>query len=329
MNSADTLPIDATLKLWLDRFSSAQNASALAIPWHSFHPGSGKRKEHLVLGFLTHGNEFGTLPAAVRLLEALREKRLQPAGPVSIVLGNVAAACQNQRFLEEDLNRVFTFDQEPKSLERRRAEELRPLFDEADFFLDFHQTQTPTESAFWTFPWEGDLGSWARVIGAAPLGLTRAAGGSFSKGRCCIDEYVRSRGRPALTAEVGEKGWDEEQAERTFVASMRLIEAYDAVKLGQQQLETLARGAEAVRWFETRDIVPARSGADALRPGLGNWTEVEEGELLSAPGCPELRASHSGRVLFPKYPRPGDPPAPELYRLGVALDNPDSLGASQ
>lgn len=282
-----------------------------------------------MLGFLTHGNEFGTLPAAVELLQSLKEGRLNPLGPVSIVLGNVAAAEANQRFLEEDLNRVFTFDQEAESLERRRAEQLRPLFDQADFFLDFHQTQTPTESAFWTFPWEGDLGLWARVIGAAPVGLTRAAGGSFSKGRCCIDEYVRGRGRPALTAEVGEKGWDDEQAARTLDASLKLIEAYDVVMCGQHQLATLAHHQAPIAWFETRDIVPARSPEDALRPGLGNWTQVEQGELLSAPGTPEIRASAAGRVLFPKYPRPGDPLAPELFRLGVALEDPDSLGGSQ
>ncbi len=314
-----------SLSVWLERFRQAAKPSPLSVPWHSFHPGRGLRKKHLLLGFITHGNELGTLPAAVRLIEEMAAGTLIADGPVSVLLGNVPAAHANVRFLEEDLNRVCTFDQVATSWERRRATEIRPLLDSVDFFLDFHQTQTPTSSAFWTFPWEMDLGLWARVIGAAPLGLTRAPGGSFSQGTCCLDEYVRARARPALTAELGTKGWDDTQAENAYHSSVRLIRAYDQICTGQHQLQTLAAAQPEVRWFETRSIVPAKTVHDALRPGLGNWVAVTKGELLSADTSPEIRASEDGMILFPKYPRLGDPPPPELFRLGVALDDPNAL----
>lgn len=279
----------------------------------------------MLLGFITHGNELGTLPAAVRLVEEMAAETLLFDGPVSVLLGNVPAAESNVRFLEEDLNRVCTFDQPPTSWERRRAAEIRPLLDSVDFFLDFHQTQTPTSSAFWTFPWDADLGLWARVIGAAPRGLTRPPGGAFSSGTCCLDEYVRGRGKPALTAELGTKGWDDAQAESAYESSLRLIQAYDQVCAGRDQLQALALAQPQVSWYETRDIVAAKSASDALRPGLGNWVAVEKGELLSAESSPEIRASHQGMILFPKYPKAGDPPPPELFRLGVALEDPSVL----
>src|SRR5690606_38758114 len=180
---------------------------------------------HVVIGFITHGNEWGTLPAALWLQRDLAEGAIPLAGPVTLLLGNREAALRNERYLEEDFNRVFTFDRSADNLERRRADEVRPLLDAADFFLDFHQTQTPTESAFWTFPWTGDLPLWARAIGGAPVGLTRRAGGVSSAGKCCLDEYVRNRGKMGITLEVGVKGPDLQQAELAYASAKRFIHA--------------------------------------------------------------------------------------------------------
>src|SRR5690606_41356832 len=58
-----------------------------------------------------------------------------------------------------------------------------------------------------------------------------------------------------------------------------------------------------------------------------NWTPVQGGELLSAVGAPEIRASVPGRILFPKYPRPSEPPPPELFRLAVPVEDPNRLFA--
>ncbi len=281
-------------------------------------------ERHLVLGCLTHGNEFGTLPAALRLVRALANGEVQTRSRVTILLGNTDAALAGQRFLEEDFNRVFTFDRPASSHERRLAERVRPILDDADVFIDFHQTQTPTSSAFWTFPWQDDLGDWANALAAAPLGLTRAAGQSFSPGTCCLDEYVRGRGRVGLTLEVGERGHDPAQAEITYRAMLRAIALVDSGARGAALRAVLPEGAP-VRWFATREVVSVRTGAERLRAGLCNWTAVDEGELLSEAGTPEIRASAAGYVLFPKYPAPGTPPPPELCRLATAVVDPAEL----
>lgn len=310
--------------LWLERMAPNMQESPWEVPWHFYCAGSGRRQEHVVIGFVTHGNEMGTLPAAGRLVEELVDGTLLPEGPVSILLGNIEACRENERFLEEDFNRVFTFDGAAASLERQRADEVRPLLDQADIFLDFHQTQTPTESAFWTFPWSTERGQWARVIGAAPMGLTRAPGGAFSAGRRCLDEYVRDRGKEGLTAELGMKGWHVEQAKEAYKASLRLIAAADSIALGEATLAELSREGRDIEWYQTRHIVPQVSKQHVLREGVGNWQAVEKGELLSAPGAPKIEAAESGRVLFPKYPHAEDPIAPELYRLGVPISDPDA-----
>jgi predicted deacylase len=275
---------------------------------------------HTVVGCLIHGNEHGTLPAAISLVEALNAGRVRPKGPVTVLIGNTEAALADKRFLEEDFNRVFTFDRPAASLERKLAERVRPILDAADVFLDLHQTQTPTAQAFWTFPWSTEMGLWARALQAAKVALTRPAGQSFSAGTCCLDEYVRNRGKVGITVEVGYKGQDPAQSAHSYEVMTRLIAIVDRVASGQS-LESIALEASEVRAYKTADIVPAATAQHRLRPGLGNWTPVQQGELLSATGAPELRASVEGFVLFPKYPGPADPPPPELFRLAqLVLD---------
>lgn len=314
------MKVDDLLEAFVHRAQLDPNG----VPFTSHFPGDSATRPgfHLVLGFITHGNEWGTLPAALRLQDELTRGVLSSKVPVTLLLGNPSAARQNVRFLEEDFNRVFTFDRPAENGERLRAEEVRPLLDNADFFLDFHQTQTPTASAFWTFPWGGDLGKWARVLGGAPRGLTRATKGAFSPGKCCLDEYVRSRDKMGLTVEVGTKGPDPAQAQMTYDVASRFIRVLSELASGQGTLSAMAEACPAIEWFETRAVVPAQSAKHHLRPGIGNWTLVSAGELLSPPGAPEIRAPESGYILFPKYYSTGDPVPPELFRIGAPLGDP-------
>lgn len=319
------VPLDETvIRQLLDRFRRVTTDSPFGYEWAYHHRGSGRHPRHVVIGCLIHGNESGTLPAACELAEALRDGTVVSGGPVTLLLGNVEAALADQRFLEEDFNRVFTFDRPAVSLERRLAERVRPVLDAADVFLDLHQTQTPTERPFWTFPWSTELGHWARALQAAPVALTRAAGQAFSQGTCCLDEYVRNRGRVGITVEIGLRGQDATQAANALATMQRLIRIVDRIAEGEP-IETLAQAAPAVQYFTTAHVVPALTKSHRLRPGVHNWTPVTAGEILSPPGGPELVAPEAGFVLFPKYPGPNDPPPPELYRLARQVVDPGEL----
>jgi succinylglutamate desuccinylase len=281
----------------------------------------------LLIGFGVHGNEWGTLPAAVALAHHLTAGQVVTHGPVSLLLGNLDALRNDTRFVEEDLNRVFSFDQAAQSLERRRAVQLRPLLEDADFFLDLHQTQTPTESAFWTFPWSNELAAWARVIGAAPRGLVRAPGGAFAPGRKCLDEYVRDRGKCGITVEMGEKGASVEQARAAYQAVLRLIHAYDECAGGETSPEQLAERMPAIDWYQTVEVLSPPEKTSRLRSGFACFTAVKKGEVLSQPGQVPLIAAQSGVLLFPKYPAAGEEAPPELVRLATPVFNPHEVYA--
>lgn len=115
---------------------------------HSFD--SGRPGPTVMLQALTHGNEFCGAHALIEVLES----GLRPqAGKLIVAFANVAAFARfdfddpdASRYIDEDYNRVWGDDvlHGPRdSAELRRARELRPFVDEADFLLDLHSMHEP------------------------------------------------------------------------------------------------------------------------------------------------------------------------------------------
>src|SRR5512134_2353640 len=111
----------------------------------SGHPGPT-----VMLQALTHGNEFC---GALALIEVLESGIRPQAGRLIIAFANVEAFAgfdfddpDASRYVDEDYNRVWADDAlfGPRdSVELRRARELRPFVDAADFLLDIHSMHEP------------------------------------------------------------------------------------------------------------------------------------------------------------------------------------------
>ena len=272
---------------------------------------------------MIHGNEHGSLPAAVRLVEALNDGALRFGGKVTVFLGNPEASLADARYLEADLNRVFMDTGESRH-EDQRAQELMPILDTADVFLDFHQTILPTARPFYIFPWHEEGWLWARAIGGSPVWVTRDPRVGFSSGTKCSDEYVTDRGRPGMTLELSQKGFSPAAEALCFDAMVATLAAADAAHSGEA-IATQAAAMPELEFMTAAHIEPFDDPAKMLRPGLVNFQQVRRGEALNAPSTPPLVAPADGVLLFPKYPDrvDGEARAPwprEIYRLVTPLD---------
>lgn len=109
---------------------------------------SGRPGPHAAITALVHGNEIcGAIALDAMLRKGVRPRR----GRLSLAFVNVAAyqaydpaRPEAGRFLEEDLNRVWsseTLDGPRTSRELERARALRPVIDAADYLLDIHSMQ--------------------------------------------------------------------------------------------------------------------------------------------------------------------------------------------
>jgi predicted deacylase len=111
---------------------------------------SGRPGPTVMVQALTHGNEFC---GAIALDWLLREGFRPARGRLTVAFANVAAFFRfdvddpdASRFIDEDYNRVWADEVlfGPRdSIELRRARQLQPFVDAADFMLDLHSMHEP------------------------------------------------------------------------------------------------------------------------------------------------------------------------------------------
>jgi predicted deacylase len=111
---------------------------------------SGRPGPTVMVQALTHGNEFS---GAIALDALLKSKIRNEKGKLILAFANVAAFERfdfddpdRSRYIDEDYNRVWADDViggSRDSAELRRARELRPFVDAADYLLDLHTMTEP------------------------------------------------------------------------------------------------------------------------------------------------------------------------------------------
>jgi hypothetical protein len=121
---------------------------------HVWHFEAGTPGPAVMVQALTHGNELCGAIALDGLLADLQDGRLRPQrGSLTLAFANVAAYARwdtanpdRSRYVEEDYNRVWAddaLDGPRDTVELRRARQLRPFVDAADFLLDIHSMHEP------------------------------------------------------------------------------------------------------------------------------------------------------------------------------------------
>lgn len=171
---------------------------------------SGKLGKRLMVFGAIHGDEHCGPKAMERIMASIRSGTVRLiAGSVRFVpVCNPEAYARNVRYVEANLNRVFTRSSDPHTYEARCANELCALLDtEADVLLDVHSTSAPGPlSVFIDYPtpeierFAESLGpnyvllDWPAVYASNPHGFTSV----------CTSDYAHSIGIPSVTIECGQ-----------------------------------------------------------------------------------------------------------------------------
>lgn len=123
-----------------------------------WHFDSGTPGRHVMVTALVHGNEL----CGAWALKGLLEAGVRPArGCLTLAFCNLAAFdgfdavnFDAARFVDEDLNRQWSADRlaDACTVERRRALELLPFVQRADWLLDLHSMHEPGDALLLTGP---------------------------------------------------------------------------------------------------------------------------------------------------------------------------------
>ena len=189
---------------------------------------SEKRGKRLLILGAVHGNETCGPIAIGKLIAGLNTGaiRLERGSLTCVPVCNERAYSKNIRMTEDNLNRVFRHHDEPDSYEKQLANELVPLFADADYVLDLH-----------SMPSGHDAYAFADKTTPEVLGLSEATGVPYimtgwpelfeNTGDSSAGEYAISLGKIAVSVECGQHGTEES----THVAYGAIINVLKYLKI--------------------------------------------------------------------------------------------------
>jgi len=143
---------------------------------------SGKPGPHVLINALTHGNEICGMVAATHLLDTGVRPKI---GTLTVSFSHIEAynafdadKPYDNRQIVHNLNRIWSaemLDGAEDSPELRRARELRPVVDAADYILDIHSTSQDVVP-FWVYPAYERNAEVALAVGVPPVHLVMPNG---------------------------------------------------------------------------------------------------------------------------------------------------------
>jgi len=292
----------------------------------------------LVIGAL-HGNEPAGVRALELVLEALElERRDNPnfnfRGKLVGLVGNLQAFRTHQRFLEQDLNRMWTED----FLEAIKASnhenltnesrEVRHLFDcivaecqasksETTVFLDLHTTSA--EGGVFSIPTdEAESLQLARNLGApAIVGLQASISGTLLgfaiKGGFSIkpsESKIKNPTSPICVAFEAGQHESPQSTTRSAIAIVRCLRAMESISIKDVMdfeatltLPNFAYIPPIVR-FRYAHHIEAEDGFK-MRPGYINFQPILQGEHLADDIHGPVLSPDKGLILMPLYQAKG------------------------
>ncbi len=290
----DTAPLEV-----LPRDLSAYRQGNTGIDYvHRFE--SGKPGPHVLINALTHGNEICGMVAATHLLDTSVRPKI---GTLTVSFANIEAYNAfdidnpyENRQLVHNLNRIWSpewLDGPEQSPELRRARELRPVLDVADYVLDIHSTRAPVQP-FWVYPEIDRNTALAAAVGAPAVQLVMPAGrfpgtGVLNYGRHG-DPASNSGG--ALVVECGQH-FAQSAADLATDVTLRFL-----AHLGLVDAPATAAAPPPAQPFRLLEVHMVKSEDFAfVRPVIG-FEVFNKGELIAINAGEEIRSPCDHCTIF-------------------------------
>lgn len=264
---------------------------------------SGKPGPDVMVQALTHGNEFC---GAIALEYLLSEKPPLHQGRLTLAFANVAAYARfdpadpdRSRFIDEDYNRVWADEAlagARDSVELRRARQLRPFVDAADYLLDLHSMHEPCRPIMVCGKSEKSA-AFARRLGVPadllldtghPAGLRMIERGGFGD---------PASPRTAVLIECGQH-WEKGAADVALDTALRFLVATGAVAQAWAAPRLRLQPPATQRLVRVTEPVVAKTmNFRFARPWMGLEIVPRAGTLVAADGDTEWRTPYDDCVM--------------------------------
>ncbi|MDB5492191.1 MAG: succinylglutamate desuccinylase [Micavibrio sp.] len=265
----------------------------------SYHFETNIPGPHLLVFGAVHGNEPCGSQAAIQCIGDLEAGKLAlTAGSLTIVpVCNPAALEKNQRFLEQNLNRVFKTHAEPAAYEEHLAHELTALVDQCDVLLDLHSQGSEGKPFVFQDYEDEKTEGFAQALGVGTIlkGWPEMFASEADLNAGDTVGYAHWQGKTAVLVECGQHSDPQAKnvAYKTIMNSMIHLGMLDATGAADRIIPEIIRAQK---------IVTVPDEGWTLRQKWGHLQDVGKDQVLASNAAgQELKAPCDGVVILPKY----------------------------
>ena len=273
-----------------------------------------------------HGNEQAGVLALKQVINRLRENKITIKGELIALLGNQQAVQQNTRFIDHDLNRVWSdrhIDEARNGATYSEAKELIELYDIIETYIDagkdvvLFDLHTMSSDSF-PFICYYNTNNNLQLAYYYPvpniLGLE-----DFIPTTMII--YYSQKGIPAICFEGGQHTLSTsvlniEAAAWQMLFILNMVDYHNIEKPEQfyKRLDRITSHLPDLVRVKHRHKVETDSQFK-MEAGFDNLHKVKKGELLATDKDGDIRSEISGRIILPLYQGQGE----DGFYLGISI----------
>lgn len=268
-----------------------------------------------------HGNEKAGLKAIQSVVGWIFSENIYLNGNLYALAGNIAALSENERFLEQDLNRLWVPDRigaylaggipdQPFRDDLELQELLKilhPLLSDPlrrVVLLDLHTTSSDS------VPFVAIAGNTRsrQFITRSPVPIVINAG-EFLRGT--LFEYIGSCGHIGMVFEAGQHTAPDALRNQEAAIWVTLLEAglikKEQLHIGEQyrlHLKEITRGHPRIHQIEYRHEIKPGNGF-VMEQGYDNFTPIYQGSLLAHQNNVPVHSPTDGFLFLPLYQKDG------------------------
>ena len=244
-----------------------------------------------------HGDEVSGIHAIEKLVfDFFAGTRTLLRGTLTLVRANEAAIAAERRYVQHNMNRMFRDGYGPEidqtSYEFRRTQELKPLLEACDYFLDFHSAPI-ADTPFlvveqWALEFYRHLG-----IGKIMTGWSKFSAGAIGGD---AENYANAHGAISATLESGSH-FDKSSNDMAYAAALSLLSLLAMIESKERPLSPDDTVVVDMYSVVTKDFDDFAYAGEAR-----NFKFVPEGEPFAYQNGKYVTVAQDSYLLIPMKP---------------------------
>ena len=272
------------------------------------YQGNQPGKTTLIMGG-THGDEKTGVLIVQKLNQILAKSGSDFSGQIITILANLQAIEKNQRYVDEDLNRLWSSQktQEIESKKQLNNEEkvllkIKPYLQQADVFVDIHATISPSEPFIFcqNSPQHLDLASFFEIQKIVSL----EKDSNIQSMQVCTDDFVNANQGIGLTLETG---WQKDFSKvDTFLNNiLNLLKTKNHLKINQnlgilpEQKSTSKSQKPAKQIYTIYKHLKSPTQDLVYEQKIKSFAEFKQGQKIAVDSQQEYFADQDCFIIFP------------------------------